>query len=114
MELPLIRGRAWGHHPRDLQAGAKPGLIHSLPLEEGLGGCRGSWIAERVPLLHQVDPQHGGLRVRRPYAHLGRYILVVFGQQGSISSISACKGTTGSISARNFSRLVRFLAVLCS
>jgi hypothetical protein len=26
------------------------------------------WIAQRVPLLHQVDPQHGGQRIRRAAA----------------------------------------------
>ena len=40
--------------------------------------------------------------------------LLALGSWGSINAISSCQGTTTSISAKNVSRLVRFLAVLNS
>ena len=57
----------------------------------------------------KMDSQHGGQWIRRPAA-----LLVRFGVVGSIRSISACQGTTTSISERNFSRLVCFFAVVSS
>ena len=45
------------------------------------------------------------MRILGPPAFLAR-----FGVMGSINSISACQGPTASISERNLSRLVGFLA----
>jgi hypothetical protein len=50
-------------------------------------------------LLQQVDAQHGGHRI---------------GRSASFRSISAGQCTKASISERNYSRLVRFLAVVIS
>ena len=74
---------------------------HGGHLNQGLLHRR---VAERVPLLQEMDPQHGGQRIGMSAAFLVRFGAV----GGSISLISACQGTTTSISERNFSRLVCF------
>ncbi len=79
---------------------------HGGNLHQGLFHRR---IAERIRLLHQVDPQHGGQRIRRPAS-----LLAGLGVVGSIGAISGFQGTTTTISERNLSRMFCFLAVVSS
>jgi hypothetical protein len=75
-------------------------------LDQGLFSRR---VAKRLQLLQHVNAQHGGQRI----GDLPPFLLVL-GRWGSIMTISACQGTTTSISERNLSRLVCFLTVVIS
>lgn len=62
-------------------------------------------IAERMPLLQQMDPQHRGQRIRKAAACLAHFWVV----SGSIKQINTCQGHHRPFSERNFNRLVCFL-----